>query len=227
MYHYPDQQPRPQISPACTPSTYTPLLLQRMTYLLCNPSPHSRCLIQLHQNRPHLWHRHLTLLEQLLEDITQDSFPSLSPLETKILCPRTSGGGCSPTSLIVDRSCATPLPTCSSSLDYHPQIPQVPLTDLIADPLKDYPVIVVNSQAPVHRPPLRGDTSGESTSTLPQDPSLEPDLIPPRTQSCTAALPKPTTWEIPKTPATTTTSGHKTSTRPNNDHTGTRRKPKY
>ena len=231
MYHYHDQQPHPQTSPACTPSTYIPLLLQRTTYLLCDPSPRSRHLVQLRQNRPRLWHRHLTLLEQLLEDITRDSFPSSSPQETKIPCLRTRGGGCSPISQTADRSCATPLPTCSTYLSCHPQIPQVSLTSLIADPSKDYPVIVVNSPASnpalAHRPPLHGGTSGESTSTLPQDPSLEPDPIPPKTQSRTAASPRPTTWETPRTPATTITSGHKTSMKPNSDPTGTRRKPKY
>ena len=193
MYHYHDQQPCSQTLPACTPSAYTPLLLQRMTYLLCNPSPPSCHLVQLHQNCPHLWHCHLTLLEQLLEDIMQDSFPNLSLLESETPCLRTSAGGCSPTSLTADGSCATPLPTCSTSLGCHPQIPQVTLTSLIADPSKDYPVIVVNSPAsspaPAHRPPLRGDTSGESTSTLPQDLSLELDPTPLKTQSHTMASP--------------------------------------
>ena len=231
MYHYHNQQPHPQTSPACTPLTYTPLLLQRTTYLLCDPSPYLRHLVQLRQNRPRLWDRHLTLLEQLLEDITRDSFPSSSPQETEIPCLRTRGGGCSPTSQTADRSYTTPLPTCSSSLDYHPQIPQVSLTSLIADPSKDYPVVVANNPAsnpaPVHRPPLRGGTSGESTLTLPQDPSSEPDPIPLKTQSRTAASPKPTMWETPRTPATITTSGHETSTRLNSDPTDTRRKPKY
>ena len=170
---------------------------------------------------------HLTLLEQLLEDITRDSFPSSSLLETETPYLRTSRGGCLPISQTADRSYATPLLTCSNSLKCHPQIPQVSLTSLIANPLKDYPVVAVNHPAPAHHPPPHGDTSGESTLTLPQGSPLEPDPIPQKTQSRITASPKPIMWETPRTPATTITSGHKTSTRPNSNHTGTRKKPKY
>ena len=228
MYYYHDQQPRPQTSPACTLLTYTCLLLQRTTYLLCNPSPPLHHLVQLCQNCPCLWHCHLTLLEQLLDDITQDCFPSSSNQEHETSCLWTSRGGCSPTSPTADRSCTTPLPTCSTFLECHPRIPQVSLTSLIANPSEDYPVVVVNSPAsspaPAHHPPLHGDISGENTSTLPQDLFSEPDPIPPKTQSCTAASPRPIMSETPRTPAMITTSGHETSMMPNNNHIGTRRR---